>query len=79
MLARPRPLASRDKKEPDEGPDLGDGDRILHLFGPYRVSGGWWVRTVERDYFYAETASGELLWVYWDRPRHRWFLHGVVD
>ncbi len=79
VLARPRPLASRDRSEPDEGPDLGDGDSILRLFGPYRVSGGWWVRTVERDYFYAETAAGELLWVYWDRPRHRWYLHGVVD
>jgi protein ImuB len=52
---------------------------IRRLHGPYRVSGGWWVRAVERDYYYAETTGGELLWLYFDQPRRRWFLHGVVD
>jgi protein ImuB len=79
VLSRPRPLASRDASDPDAGPALVEGDEVLRLFGPYRISGGWWVREVERDYYYAETASGELLWVYWDRPRRRWFLHGMVD
>ena len=46
---------------------------------PSRVSGAWWVRTVERDYYYAQTQHGELLWIYFDRPRGRWFLHGIVD
>ncbi len=79
VLARPRPLACRDAADPTAGPLLEDGDDVLRLFGPYRISGGWWVRTVARDYYYAETASGELLWLYWDRPRKRWFLHGMVD
>ncbi len=79
VLSKPRPLSSRDASDPSAGPMLDDGDAVLRLFGPYRISGGWWVRKVERDYYYAETASGELLWLYWDRPRKRWFLHGMVD
>lgn len=59
-----------------EGPS---GERVARMYGPYRVSGGWWKRTVERDYYYAETDAGGLLWVYWDRPRGAWFLHGTVD
>ncbi|MEZ4326231.1 MAG: hypothetical protein R3B40_13510 [Polyangiales bacterium] len=59
-----------------EGPE---GERVQRMYGPYRVSGGWWKRTVERDYYYAETDAGGLLWVYWDRPRAAWFLHGTVD
>jgi protein ImuB len=55
------------------------GERVQRMYGPYRVSGGWWKRTVERDYYYAETDTGGLLWVYWDRPRAAWFLHGTVD
>jgi len=34
---------------------------------------------VERDYYYAETQHGEILWLFYDRPRRRWFLHGEVD
>jgi len=49
------------------------------LQGPYRVSGGWWVRTVERDYYYTETQQGAISWIYYDHPRRRWFLHGTVD
>jgi protein ImuB len=49
------------------------------MYGPYRVSGGWWKRLVERDYYYAETDHGDLLWLFYDRPRKRWFLHGVLD
>jgi hypothetical protein len=59
-----------------EGPH---GERVQRMYGPYRVSGGWWKRTVERDYYYAETDVGGLLWVYWDRPRAAWFMHGTVD
>jgi protein ImuB len=52
---------------------------VTALHGPFRVSGGWWVRTVERDYYYAETQSLAILWIYYDRPRRRWYLHGEVD
>ncbi|WP_337289084.1 DNA polymerase Y family protein, partial [Candidatus Methylomirabilis sp.] len=59
------------------------------LHGPYIVSGGWWGRDLSacghaqagthRDYYFAETRHGELLWVYYDPHRSRWFLHGTVE
>jgi protein ImuB len=66
----------------------------LGLLGPYVVSGGWWRypppagatgqpfgpwREVHREYHYAEAPDGTLLWVYYDRRRRRWFLHGTVE
>ncbi|MBZ0168227.1 DNA polymerase IV, devoid of proofreading, damage-inducible protein P [Candidatus Methylomirabilis lanthanidiphila] len=49
------------------------------LHGPYIVSGGWWGRETHRDYYFAETRRGELLWVYHDPNRRYWFLHGTVE
>ena len=77
VLARPVPLPPRPRHEPEAW--LGRRGNIVQMQGPYRVSGGWWVRTVERDYYFAETNRGEVLWIYYDRPRRRWFLHGLVD
>jgi len=48
------------------------------MIGPYVVSGGWWARPVHREYHFAETLRGDLLWVYYDRQRRRWFLQGEV-
>lgn len=79
VYARPRPLPPRSLKEPEAGPSLAKNHSIEHMYGPYRVSGGWWKRLVERDYYYAETDHGDLLWLFYDRPRKRWFLHGVLD
>jgi protein ImuB len=77
VLPRPVPLPPRPRHEPEAW--LGRRGAVARLDGPYRVSGGWWVRTVERDYYYAETQHGEVLWIFYDRPRRRWFLHGYVD
>ena len=79
VLTRPKALPPRDRDDPTAGPRIDGGRALLRLYGPYRVSGGWWVRTVERDYYYGETDRGDLLWLYFDRPRQRWFLQGVVD
>jgi protein ImuB len=59
------------------------------LHGPYIISGGWWGRDLSacehaqagthRDYYFAETRSGELLWVYHDQNRRYWFIHGTVE
>jgi protein ImuB len=79
VYTRPKPLPPRRPKEPEAGPSLAKDHAIEHMYGPYRVSGGWWKRLVERDYYYAETDHGDLLWLFYDRPRKRWFLHGVLD
>ncbi|KPK17141.1 MAG: hypothetical protein AMJ62_02690 [Myxococcales bacterium SG8_38] len=79
VYAKPKPLPPREPNEPEAGPSLSKDHAIEHMYGPYRVSGGWWKRLVERDYYYAETDHGDLLWLFYDRPRKRWFLHGVLD
>jgi protein ImuB len=76
----PIPLPSRPRHEPDgwmlrnlkQGP-------VVRVLGPFVVSGGWWKRPVHREYHFAETQRGELLWVYYDRPRRRWYLQGRVE
>ncbi len=80
IRASPLPLAPRERHEPDgwmlrglaQGP-------VVRVLGPYVVSGGWWDRPTHRDYHFAETARGELLWVYYDRAVRRWFLQGRVE
>lgn len=49
------------------------------LQGPYVVSGGWWSEEADRDYYFAETRRGDRLWVYYDRQRRQWFLHGRIE
>lgn len=77
---QPVPLPPRERYEPDgwmlrgleEGP-------VVRVLGPYVVSGGWWNRPVHRDYHFAETRQGDLLWIYYDRMRRRWFMQGRVE
>ena len=80
LYAYPRALPPRPRHEPDgwmlRGLEQGAVARIL---GPYIVSGGWWRRRVVREYHFAETQKGEVLWAYYDRPRRRWFVHGRVE
>jgi len=80
ILERPFPLPNPNRQNPDRWPHLDPGHGpVVRMHGPWRISGGWWVRTVERDYYYAETRRGDLLWMFFDRPRRRWFLHGELD
>ncbi|MEM9461032.1 MAG: DNA polymerase Y family protein [Myxococcota bacterium] len=76
-LARPQRLPLPPRHEPEAW--LGARGPIKSMQGPYRTSGGWWVRTVERDYYFVETHQGEILWVFYDRARRGWYLHGWVD
>jgi protein ImuB len=79
LRARPQPLAPRSAHEPDgwlpRGPSHGPVEKLI---GPFTISGGWWHTEQQRDYYYAELARGGLCWIYYDRPRRRWFLHGEV-
>jgi protein ImuB len=50
----------------------------LDLVGPFVISGGWWAGGVHRDYHFAEDEDGEIVWIYWDDRRERWFRHGEL-
>jgi protein ImuB len=94
IWARPLPLPLGARPDPD-GRIAGTGisphpdDRIAGmggspdpggpLSGPYVISGGWWRKEVHREYYFASTPRGEVLWIYYDSVRRRWFLHGRVE
>ncbi|HTP38298.1 MAG TPA: hypothetical protein VMI92_01870 [Steroidobacteraceae bacterium] len=62
LLPEPQPLAAP--------PQL--------LAGPERIESGWWSgEDATRDYFAACDARGSRLWVYFDRQRGGWYLHGL--
>lgn len=81
VCARPQALPAPPRAHHDDGWLLSGVERgsVVDQAGPYVVSGGWWVREVWRDYYYVQTQRGEVLWVYYDRRRRKWFLHGRVE
>ena len=56
-----------------------DDGTVRETFGPYIVSGGWWQRDVQREYYFVRTTNGRALWMYFDRRRQGWYLHGEVE
>ena len=81
IWTRPRLLPPQEHRYRDDGWMLGDLDQgpVTRVVGPYIISGGWWAGDVHREYHFAETRRGDLLWVYYDRRRRRWFHHGQVE
>lgn len=52
------------------------------LAGPERIEAGWWDDGLAaRDYYVAENAEGQFLWIYRERKalgqHHAWYLHGI--
>jgi protein ImuB len=81
LYQRPERLEGRPRNPRNDG-WLIRGEKsgaVKRLLGPYIISGGWWHVTIKRSYHFAETDNGDLLWVYYDHMRKRWFLHGTVD
>ena len=82
IFAKPVALPSRPRQTRDDGwlrlgPEYGS---VARLHGPYVMSGGWWGRReAHREYYFAQTRRGDLLWVYCDRHRRQWFLQGRVE
>lgn len=87
-----RPLVRRVLRAPEMLPHQASGVRddgwllrglehgpVSRIVGPYIVSGGWWRSEIHREYHFAETRAGACLWVFYDRRRRRWFLHGQVE
>jgi protein ImuB len=79
LYTTPVPLPPRERHEPDGWllRDLAQGP-VVKVNGPYAVSGWWWKKPVAREYHFAETKSGEQLWIYYAREKQRWYLQGHV-
>jgi protein ImuB len=57
---------------------LGKGT-VVQWDGPHVIQGGWWIRELHREYWFATTKEGERLWLYHDRRRRRWVVQGRVE
>jgi protein ImuB len=86
LLPRPQRLPAPPRPPVPDDPDApcplrlpAHHGAITAMEGPFRKSGGWWVRTVERDYYFAQTELGQVSWVFYDRVRRSWYLQGWVD
>lgn len=80
IFSRPRPLRPLGRHDPDGWMLRGEAaGRVEALHGPYEVSGGWWRTPIHREYHFAELSTGEVLWIYYDRIRRRWFWQGEVE
>jgi len=80
LYTPPVELPPCDRQEPDgwliagvsEGP-------VEEVIGPQMITGGWWAREVSRAYHYVRTRKGRWLWIFYDRNRRRWYLHGELQ
>jgi protein ImuB len=80
IYSQPWPLPAVPRHIRDEGWQLGPQlGAVVRLLGPYMLSGGWALRERIRAYHFAETQRGDLLWLFHDRQRRRWFCHGRVE
>lgn len=74
------PQTSLFPKTPSAPPRDAKGNRIFQFWGPYRLSAAWWSTEEQaRDYYYAETLSGEILWLFYNPIEEAWYQHGYVD
>ncbi|HET6347760.1 MAG TPA: DNA polymerase Y family protein, partial [Candidatus Krumholzibacteria bacterium] len=56
-----------------------DEGTVRETVGPFVVSGGWWAREIQREYYFVRTSNDRVLWMYYDRPRMGWFIQGEVE
>ena len=80
IYARPIPFSKTRHREPRAALAHMFEDRLIEeTIGPYVITGGWWVREVQREYYFVRTETSRWLWLYYDRRRKCWFLHGEVE
>ena len=80
IFSKPLPFSAGRRRE--AGAELIrhiDEGTVRETFGPYIVSGGWWTREVQREYYFVRTAGGRSLWMFYDRRRMGWFIQGEVE
>jgi protein ImuB len=80
ILERPVDLpAGLQIADADRRPRITSAGPVTDQVGPYVISGGWWVHPIHREYYFARAQRGDVLWIYYDRQRRRWFLQGAVE
>ena len=57
----------------------GQWRQLITAAGPDRISGGRWSEAYAREYFRGVSVDGQLVWLYRDAKKDRWYLHGYWD
>ena len=53
---------------------------VTDYAGPERIETGWWrLKHICRDYYRVESDNGCRYWMFRDRNRRQWFVHGYFD
>jgi len=81
----PRPVEIAATSLVPDGPPIafrfqGVQHAVAARVGPERIETGWWRGPhVKRDYYRVTTDAGRRCWLFRDREKERWFLHGWFD
>lgn len=72
MLENPLPLVVEEGGPRYQGP-------LAFMSGPERIETGWWDgRDMARDYYWAKSPAGPMVWLYRDCRSSNWYLHGFL-
>lgn len=52
-------------------------DLFVIVHGPERITSHWWSQPECRDYYIAREPDGRFIWVFYDRHKQTWYLHGL--
>ena len=70
LLPEPQPLRREQEQLHWQG--------LLQLVaGPERIEDNWWQEPVSRDYYIARGSRGQYYWLFHDRLRGQWYIHGL--
>ncbi len=82
IAASPRPSLLLDKPRPLQGREV-QSLSLLSGFPSERIEAEWWRPDEEdylnRDYYFALSAEGQLLWIFKNRLNSQFYLHGYFD
>jgi protein ImuB len=82
LAKSPRPSLLLNEPEPLSRPRL-DRLQMISRIPIERIDSSWWDRKQaqhrNRDYYFAMSEEGQMLWVYQDRMSKQYYLHGYFD
>jgi protein ImuB len=69
LLKKPRPLGASEL----------DRFQFLSSQPVERLEDSWWESSRGRDYYFALSGKGELVWLFYDRIESQYYVHGYFD
>ncbi|MFU8763461.1 MAG: Y-family DNA polymerase [Haliea sp.] len=70
LLPEPQPVRQDQGQLHWQGP-------LQLMTGPERIEDNWWQEPASRDYYIARCPRGQYYWLFHDRLRRQWYIHGL--